>query len=202
MKTHAVVGFRAHSGWTTLVAVSLEGKEPVVLYRDRVHLVRTFDFKFRQPYHTAEKLPPNLARDFVSQMAAEACQLALHALGDIETTLAKGGHRLSGSALILASGKTLPPFEKILASHALIHTADGELFREALCRASRQHKLPVFVQKEKELIGRAVEDLSISEKVLLGRITNLGKPLGSPWSKDEKFATLVAWLALTQNQTH
>ena len=202
MRKRAVVGFRAHSGWTTLVAVSLEKNEPVVLHRDRVHLVKTFDFKFRQPYHTAEKLPGNQARDFVSRMAAEACQLALNALCEVEETLVKSGHRLSGSALILASGKTLPPLEKILASHALIHTADGELFREALCRGSAQHKLPVFVQKEKELIGRAVEDLSISEKVLMAKVTNLGKPLGSPWSKDEKFATLVAWLALTQNQTH
>jgi hypothetical protein len=202
MRKGAVVGFRAHSGWTTLVAVSLERKEPVVLHRDRVHLVKTFDFKFRQPYHTAEKLPGNQARDFVSQMAAEACQLALHALCDVEEILVKSGHRLSGSALILASGKTLPPFEKILASHALIHTADGELFREALCQGSAQRKLPVFLQKEKELIARAVEDLSITESVLMAKVTNLGKPLGSPWSKDEKFATLVAWLALTQNQTH
>ena len=197
MKKRAVVGFRAHSGWTTLVALALEGKEPVVLHRDRVHLVKIFDFKFRQPYHTAEKLPPNQARDFVSQMAAEACQLALNALRDVATTLAKSGHQLSGSALVLASGKVLPPFEKILASHALIHTADGELFREALCRASARQKLPVFVQKEKELIARAVQDLSISEKVLLAKVTRLGKALGSPWSKDEKLATLVAWLALT-----
>ena len=36
----------------------------------------------------------------------------------------------------------------------------------------------------------------------MAKVTNLGKALGSPWSKDEKFATLVAWLALTQNQTH
>ena len=69
MKKRAVVGFRAHSGWTTLVAVSLEGSQPIVLCRERVHLVKTFDFKFRQPYHTAEKLPPTYTASLVTAIA-------------------------------------------------------------------------------------------------------------------------------------
>jgi hypothetical protein len=28
------------------------------------------------------------------------------------------------------------------------------------------------------------------------RVTELGRPFGSPWSQNEKFATLAAWLAL------
>jgi len=36
----------------------------------------------------------------------------------------------------------------------------------------------------------------VQPAVLLRRITELGKPFGSPWSQDEKFATLAAWLAL------
>jgi hypothetical protein len=28
------------------------------------------------------------------------------------------------------------------------------------------------------------------------RVTDLGRSLGAPWSQDEKFATLAAWLAL------
>jgi len=39
------------------------------------------------------------------------------------------GYRPVGSALLLASGRPLPKLETILASHALIHTADGEHFR-------------------------------------------------------------------------
>ena len=30
----------------------------------------------------------------------------------------------------------------------------------------------------------------------MGRLTALGKLIGSPWSQDEKFAALAAWLAL------
>jgi hypothetical protein len=52
----AVVGFRVHSGWTALVAVSLEKGVPTVLSRQRLQLVEAFSFKFRQPFHTAETM--------------------------------------------------------------------------------------------------------------------------------------------------
>src|SRR5437899_400721 len=53
----AALGFRAHSGWTSLVAIALEDGLPMVLLRQRLHLVRNFTYEFRQPYHTAEKSP-------------------------------------------------------------------------------------------------------------------------------------------------
>jgi hypothetical protein len=31
---------------------------------------------------------------------------------------------------------------------------------------------------------------------LLRRLAELGRPLGPPWSQDEKFAALAAWLAI------
>jgi hypothetical protein len=51
----AALGFRVHSGWTALVAVALEDRFPIPLLRERSHLVKTFTYEFRQPYHTAEK---------------------------------------------------------------------------------------------------------------------------------------------------
>ncbi len=41
MKT-AAVGFRAHSGWSAVVAVCLEKGAPVLLHRHRAQLVETF----------------------------------------------------------------------------------------------------------------------------------------------------------------
>jgi hypothetical protein len=91
----------------------------------------------------------------------------------------------------------LPSLEKILAAHTLIHTADGELFREALRLAARKHGLKEFREREKNLLGRGAEALRISEGALLRELTELGRGLGPPWSQDEKFATLAAWLALS-----
>ena len=61
----AALGFRAHSGWTALVALSLARGAPCVLARQRIHLVETFTYRFRQPYHTAKNLPLDEARAFI-----------------------------------------------------------------------------------------------------------------------------------------
>src|SRR3989454_5649381 len=128
----AALGFRVHSGWTALVALSLDKGAPVVLARQRVHLVETFTYGFRQPYHTAEKMLLGQAREFIARMQVEARRLAYRAVRELESRTQEQGVKLTRCGLLLASGRPLPALERILASHALIHTADGELFREAL----------------------------------------------------------------------
>jgi hypothetical protein len=194
----AALGFRVHSGWTSLVAVALEGKEPVVLARQRPHLVGTFSYTFRQPYHTAEKMPLADAREFIAKVRAEARRLALRAIRAVESDVQQQGYELKRGSLLLASGRELPELEKILASHAMIHTADGELFRAALLHAGGQHKLKLTKIKERELLARACSCLKAKESELTRQIKELGKALGSPWSQDEKLASLAAWLSLAE----
>ncbi len=192
----AAIGFRVHSGWAAVVAVCIDKGVPVVLARQRVHLVETFTYEFRQPYHTAEKMLSGQAKEFVARMQAEARRLAYGAIRELASRTLEQGVKLTRCGLLLASGRTLPALEKILASHALIHTADGELFREALLHASTRCGLGEFTIKEKELLERAGQALRLKGDALVRRVTELGRPLGSPWSQDEKFATLAAWLAL------
>jgi hypothetical protein len=192
----AAVGFRAHSGWAAIVAVRLEKGAPVVLARQRIHLVETFTYEFRQPYHTAEKMLAGQAREFIARMQAEAKRLAYNAIRELASRTQEQGAKLTRCGLLLASGRPLPTLDKILASHALIHTADGELFREAILHASARCGLSDLRIKEKELVERAGQVLRFKGDGLMRRVTELGKPLGSPWSQDEKFATLTAWLAL------
>jgi hypothetical protein len=193
---NAAVGLRVHSGWAVLVVVSLEKDEPVVLRRERVQLVKTFSYKFRQPYHTAERMPIADGRKFISRMNAEARRLAHRALQTAQSDLARAGHRLVHCGLLLASGRPLPDLERVLASHALIHTGDGELFRDALAHASEKCALRLLKVREKGLFDEASQLFKLTRAALLNRVKELGRPLGSPWSQDEKSAALVAWLAL------
>ena len=192
----AAVGFRTHSGWAAMVAVCVDKGAPRVLVRERVQLVETFTYRFRQPYHTAEKLPLGEARKFVALVEAQAERLAHRAIHKLQSDLEKQGSQATRSSLLLASAKTLPNLEKILASHALIHTADGELFREALSRAAKRCGLATVKIKERQLLEIAQQALRTQPAALVRRLADLGRPLGSPWSQDEKFATLAAWLAL------
>ena len=192
----AALGFRVHSGWTSLIALALENDQPIILARQRPHLVATFSYTFRQPYHTAEKMDLLEARTFLDQQRSESRALALTALRAAQTEVAQQGYKLTRAALLLASGRPLPELAKILASHSIIHTADGEFFREAVLHSCAAINLAVTTIKDRELLTTACSTLRRKPAALAKSIADLGKPLGSPWTQDEKFATLAAWLAL------
>jgi len=192
----AALGFRVHSGWTSLVAVALEKNQPIILLRQRPHLVATFSYAYRQPYHTAEKMTLDEARTFLEQQRLEVHRLAVEAIRAAQAEVAQQGFKVTRAALLLASGRPLPELPKILASHSIIHTADGEFFREALLHGCTCSKLTITTIKERELFNSASAALRRRSAVLTKFVADLGKPLGSPWTQDEKFATLAAWLAL------
>ena len=198
----AAIGFRVHSGWAAAVAVCVEKGAPVVLARQRIHLVETFTYEFRQPYHTAEKMLIGQAREFILRMQAEARRLACRAVRELGSRTQEQGMKLTRCGLLLASGRPLPALEKILASHALIHTADGELYREAIAHGCERCGLKTGRIKERELLESAGKALHCKPAELMRRVTDLGKPLGSPWSQDEKFAALAAWVALTSRNAN
>lgn len=198
----AALGFRAHSGWTALVALSVSKGVPCVLARQRIHLVETFTYRFRQPYHTAKGMGLDEGREFVSHVQTEARSVAYRAIRELQKNLHAQGYRLTRCGLVLASGRPLPSLPDILGSHALIHTADGELFREALLYACDRCGLLSKTAKERELLNEASRVLRLTPSALTRRIAVLGRPLGAPWSQDEKLASLVGWLALASKPSH
>ena len=187
----AALGFRVHSGWAALVAVRLEKSAPVVLVRQRAHLVETFTYEFRQPFHTAGKMPISQARDFIERVRDKAQRLAHRAIHELQSDLQKQGMALKSCGLLLASGKALPNLEKI---HCRLTNSTKP--SASLLHASRRCGLQARAIKERELLEQAVQAFHLKPAELMRRVTELGRALGAPWSKDEKLATLAAWLAL------
>jgi hypothetical protein len=179
-----------------MVAVSLEDAEPVILVRRKLQLVKTFSYTFRQPYHTAEKMERADAVAFVRAVEKESRELALAGIRSLQKELQELAYSLRGGALLLAAGRKLPAFEKILVSHALIHTADGELFREAIRTSCSDAKVALDEIPERELLTTASRRLRKRGDVLNRKLTALGKSLGPPWTQDEKLSALAAWLML------
>jgi hypothetical protein len=112
--------------------------------------------------------------------------LALEELSATVKALQSQGHEVAGCGIVQGFGKSLPELDGILASHALIHTAEGQLFREVLAWAARECGLPVVGVREKDL-----------HPTLIERAATLGKPIGPPWTQDQKYATVAALMALT-----
>ena len=70
-------------------------------------------------------------------------------------TVGAQNYRVVGCAILLASGRALPSLSKILASHALVHTAEGEFFRKVVREACEHCGIPVVGFRERELDERA-----------------------------------------------
>jgi hypothetical protein len=192
----AAIGFRAHSGWAALVAVA--GSRRRVEVVDRRRLV-TCDPKIagsKQPYHAAEGLPFARAEMLVGRCLASSRQLARTEIKKALRNLEIRGLRVVGCGLLLASGRPLPSLADILGSHALIHAAEGEMYRDVLARAAGHYRLPVAGIRERELFARAEKVLGLPSVRLRRILGELGKPLGPPWTQDQKLAALAAWLAL------
>jgi hypothetical protein len=193
LPNEGALGFRPHSGWAALVAVAGPATEPSVVLRRRVVLSRRTP---RQPFHAAEGKPFAAAEELIRRASAEATALADRAVADAIAELQALGYEPVGSGLLLASGRPIPGLREILASHALIHAAEGELFRDVLRQASRRYGLRVSEVKDRELDERVTKALRRPAAEVARRLAEWGKALGAPWTQDEKRAALAAWLAL------
>jgi len=194
--TPVALGFRAHSGWVAAVAVSATRGGIEVIDRRRIDLADPGIPGSVQPYHAAEGMDSKPAQAYITRCINSTRDLANRGLKELIDEMRNCGHRISGCGILLASGKPLPPLASILASHALIHTAEGELYRHAIIDTCDRLKIPVTAIKERELFERAANRLRISADALQGLINDIGRAIGPPWRQDQKYAAIVAWLAL------
>jgi hypothetical protein len=185
----AALGFRAHSGWAALVAVAGTIDAPRVLERRRIIIADPDLPGSKQPYHAAAELSFPHAEALVRRAIESSRALALEVMSASVKALGSRGHEVAACGVVLGSGKVLPPLEKILASHALIHTAEGEMFRDVLVWAAKECRLPVTGVREKSLDAASLQ-----------RIASLGKLIGPPWTQDQKYATVAALMTLADTR--
>lgn len=193
----AAVGFRMHSGWGAVVVVSQSAASVEVIDRRRVSVIHAGTPGAKQPYHFAKNLELPEAEKFLAHCFATSERLASAAIHGLLDELGKRHYRVVGSAVVLASGRSLPPLSKILASHALIHTAEGEFFRSAVWKACEKCNLAVTGFRECDLDDCALKAFGKAAPKMLQQISSLGRSLGPPWTSDQKTAALAALLVLS-----
>jgi hypothetical protein len=191
----AALGFRMHSGWGSLVAVS-DGRLPGLVARRHIVVAEGSIPGTKQPYHYAENHELKDAEEYLARCAAASRQLASKATREMLSQLAANDYRVKGAAILMASGRALPSLEKILASHALIHTAEGEFFRGIVREACQEAGVAAIPLSERELEERARRTFGKKANQIMQRISGLGRRVGPPWRQDEKLAALAATLIL------
>jgi hypothetical protein len=189
---NASLGIRAHSGWGAVVAIT---EDLDLLTRSRIIITEPGTPGAAQPYHFAQNKPLPEAEKHLTACAAIAYRLALEALRHILEELGQRDFHVTDCAILQSSGRPLPELDRILASHSLIHTAEGEFFRNAFSKAGEQLNLRITRIPERDLDTHAEKVFGSRAPQLRQRISDLGKSVGQPWTTDQKSASLAALLA-------
>ena len=196
LQKRAAIGIRAHSGWAAVVAVAGDAGEVRVVDRQRIVVVDSDGPRAKQPYHFAENLPLVEAQSHLDRCEETAIRLATAGLRSLVEMLRDSQHEVIGCGILQASGRPLPALAATLASHALIHTAEGEFFRNAFARACAEIGVAVSKIREREIFDIAAAELHIPAARLRSKLVSLGRELGPPWTQDQKNAALAGWLLL------
>ena len=165
-------------------------RKPDIVARDRLTLCDTGIKGSKQPFHEAEPMPFGDAKTFIARCTSSSLKLAGAAIADVQRQTP-----VRACCILTASGRPLPGLEDILASHALIHAAEGEFYRDVIDRACSLRKIKVRRVRERDM-ETELQKLPIPATAAKARMAEFGKMLGPPWTQDEKLAASGAWLML------
>jgi hypothetical protein len=180
-----------------MVALADPMTAPRVIRRWRLELADRSIAGSIQPYHSAVRMVFDDAEKYLQRCSRATADMAQKAIRDAVSELRD--YQVKGASVLLASGRPLPGLAGILASHALIHTAEGEFYRAALRDACASCGVPETGIKERELVAEASLALGRSAEDLQSTVAAFGKTVGSPWRQDEKLSALAAWLVLARH---
>ena len=188
------IGFSDHSGWAVLAVLSGEPREPHLVFRRRVQLCP--DHLPRQAYHAVAEAGAPV--EVIAEVRVAASGLASKAIAGASAEA--GGLAAVG----IAMGRIPVPDDiaKVLASHTLLHSAEGELYRDILNEASTTAGLRIVRYLNKEVRSEAAAAIGMPFAEFEAKLTAMGKLAGTPWTNDEKDATAAAWLALATISSH
>jgi len=197
----AVLGLKSHSGWAALVVLGTAGGDLHVIDRRRIELVKEADAEWaKQPYHAAEHLKPEIARDVVKRGVVAARQIAAREMRAVVQRTRAAKHKIAACAVLV--GDPMPNWSvaEILAVHFRMHKAEGALFQDVLGAAARACGITLVAVPIKQLATQARTAFGPRATKILTQIALPEKSVGPPWGKDQKEATLAAAIALRGSQ--
>jgi hypothetical protein len=178
-----------------MVAVADAGDGVQILIRRRAILLE--ETLPRQVFHTAATLPPDEAQELVSKVRGDACDAAISVLEEAVGVLGK----VCGVGVVAWQPAVPEALHQILASHQLMHAAEGDLYRSALHDGAASLGLRVYPFLPADLPTTAASALGLTPESVAAELAALGRRVGPPWQRDQKEATLAAWSVLRLQRT-
>jgi hypothetical protein len=202
MKMLAALGISSHMGWAAVVSVTLEKGMIRVLRTDRIATGTTDDPETVEPYHIAagfdapERPQPADALEIIRRGLTKQRRHTLASVRALAHELRSAGYTLARGAILCGRGRNAATLDRILASHAQIHTAEGIAVREALASALEKLKVRAVMVDRDTVAEKAAATLDLEEAVITTTLKSLRPENSGPWQQEYKQAALAAWLTL------
>lgn len=188
-----------------VVGVAVEDDEPRVLISTFLATGAEGDRLSLEPYRVAHEL----ARDPQGGASAEAAaavaegrrrqdQLAARGLQNIVRQLDEAP--VVAALLVNRADWITDLLQYSLAWPEHVPVAEGLAVRDALRFACKACRLDVVELDEKSLPGIAENALGLSSAEIDARLKALGATVGRPWRKEQKLASLSAWVAIYRSR--
>lgn len=178
------LGFCSRTGSAVAVALAIEPGGGRIALAGRWAVELTDPDTPEQLFHAAAALPPAEADPLVRTGTEVVAAVATHRMRDLLTGLGS----VAAVGVITGDHPVPDAVTRILASHALMHAAEGQLYRDALLEAAAACGLPAYGIPK----ARASELLAGD---LAGTVAALGTVAGRPWRKEHKLAAVAALTA-------
>ncbi len=185
-------GFAVHTGWAVAVLAGGDARRPVVVDRRRVTLCP--ESLPRQAYHAAQDLPPAKAALLVREVHEAVDRTTALVLDELAEIAEPHGPLVAVG--VTGFPRAVPVLDKVLASHPLLHLAEGELYRGAICDAADARGCAVVPIHPKHGIGETAVALGVAPESFAARLADLRSELGAPWQADHRLATSAAIAAV------
>lgn len=153
---------------------------PDVLFRGRAELGDPAGRVRRNVYHAARALEPAAAADLVDTAQRIAAEQAAAALKLTVRDARDEGAVVRSCAVVVGAFPDGARFESILASHALVHAAEGRLYQAALLRSAESRGLDVIAIPKRSIWEQGEAALGVSQDELRHWIDQLGESSGRP----------------------
>lgn len=196
----AALGFAPHSGWAAMIGIAGGDARLRLLVRERLEMADPHEPGSKQPYHAVEGLPIGEAQRRLAAYAATSERMAHESIRRVVDELAEGAHRVIGVGILESAGRKGSSLAATLASHALIHTADGDHFRTAVAAGATRCRLATLRVGARDLEAEAAAVIGRTPDMLHRTLKELGREVGPPWGADQKAAALLAWLVLAAHE--
>ena len=186
-----VLGVADHSGWAIFVSVAAEGGVPRIADRRHVELIAKG--LPNQPYHHETLAMSEHDAERLLDRVRKSISISVdHALDRLSADL-KSESRVKALTIREPTLPSLPPtVAEVHASYRVTCAADGMLYHSAICKAARERGWEVEFFRRGGAAAQAAEILGTSTPDADRFLTDLGKALGPPWTKEHRDATAAA----------